>query len=73
MLVMGQSISANASKDKPTEKHLFAMDSSKVSALMGERSDSQGEFTNIWLDIIIVIEATFIVTESVNEERFDLS
>uniref|UniRef100_A0A3Q0S9G6 Pleckstrin homology, MyTH4 and FERM domain containing H2 n=1 Tax=Amphilophus citrinellus TaxID=61819 RepID=A0A3Q0S9G6_AMPCI len=30
MLVMGQSISANASKDKPTEKHLFAMDSSKI-------------------------------------------
>lgn len=35
MLVVGQSISTNASKDKPTEKHLFAMDASKVS----ERSD----------------------------------
>uniref|UniRef100_A0AAQ5XUX0 Pleckstrin homology domain containing, family H (with MyTH4 domain) member 2 n=1 Tax=Amphiprion ocellaris TaxID=80972 RepID=A0AAQ5XUX0_AMPOC len=31
MLVVGQSISTNASKDKPTEKHLFAMDASKVS------------------------------------------
>lgn len=31
MLVVGQSIGANASKDKPTEKHLFAMDASKVS------------------------------------------
>ncbi|XP_049927890.1 pleckstrin homology domain-containing family H member 2 [Epinephelus moara] len=30
MLVVGQSISGNASKDKPTEKHLFAMDSSKI-------------------------------------------
>lgn len=35
MLVVGQSISTNTSKDKPTEKHLFAMDASKVS----ERSD----------------------------------
>lgn len=31
MLVVGQSIGTNASKDKPTEKHLFAMDTSKVS------------------------------------------
>uniref|UniRef100_A0AAQ5WWL0 Pleckstrin homology domain containing, family H (with MyTH4 domain) member 2 n=1 Tax=Amphiprion ocellaris TaxID=80972 RepID=A0AAQ5WWL0_AMPOC len=30
MLVVGQSISTNASKDKPTEKHLFAMDASKI-------------------------------------------
>lgn len=30
MLVVGQSISSNTSKDKPTEKHLFAMDVSKV-------------------------------------------
>lgn len=31
MLVMGQNVGTNASKDKPTEKHLFAMDPSKVS------------------------------------------
>uniref|UniRef100_A0A8C4EIV1 Pleckstrin homology domain containing, family H (with MyTH4 domain) member 2 n=1 Tax=Dicentrarchus labrax TaxID=13489 RepID=A0A8C4EIV1_DICLA len=31
MLVVGQSIGSNTSKDKPTEKHLFAMDVSKVS------------------------------------------
>uniref|UniRef100_A0A4W6FX17 Pleckstrin homology, MyTH4 and FERM domain containing H2 n=1 Tax=Lates calcarifer TaxID=8187 RepID=A0A4W6FX17_LATCA len=31
MLVVGQSIGTNTSKDKPTEKHLFAMDASKVS------------------------------------------
>uniref|UniRef100_A0A7N9AUC2 Pleckstrin homology domain containing, family H (with MyTH4 domain) member 2 n=1 Tax=Mastacembelus armatus TaxID=205130 RepID=A0A7N9AUC2_9TELE len=30
MLVVGQSISASTSKDKPTEKHLFAMDTSKI-------------------------------------------
>ncbi|XP_031139983.1 pleckstrin homology domain-containing family H member 2 [Sander lucioperca] len=30
MLVVGQSIGANASKDKPTEKYLFAMDASKI-------------------------------------------
>lgn len=30
MLVVGHSIGTNASKDKPTEKHLFAMDSSKI-------------------------------------------
>ncbi|XP_053292949.1 pleckstrin homology domain-containing family H member 2 [Pleuronectes platessa] len=30
MLVMGQSIGTNSSKDKPTEKHLFAMDTSKI-------------------------------------------
>ncbi|XP_028279419.1 pleckstrin homology domain-containing family H member 2 [Parambassis ranga] len=30
MLVVGQSIGTNASKDKPTEKHLFAMDTSKI-------------------------------------------
>uniref|UniRef100_A0A3Q1G8E2 Pleckstrin homology domain containing, family H (with MyTH4 domain) member 2 n=1 Tax=Acanthochromis polyacanthus TaxID=80966 RepID=A0A3Q1G8E2_9TELE len=30
MLVVGQSISTSASKDKPTEKHLFAMDASKI-------------------------------------------
>ncbi|KAA8584072.1 hypothetical protein FQN60_015280, partial [Etheostoma spectabile] len=30
MLVVGQSVGANASKDKPTEKHLFAMDASKI-------------------------------------------
>ncbi|XP_037638701.1 pleckstrin homology domain-containing family H member 2 isoform X2 [Sebastes umbrosus] len=33
MLVVGQSIGANASKDKPTEKHLFAMDASKIREL----------------------------------------
>lgn len=31
MLVMGQNVGTNTSKDKPTEKHLFAMDPSKVS------------------------------------------
>lgn len=31
MLVVGQSISGSSGKDKPTEKHLFAMDASKVS------------------------------------------
>uniref|UniRef100_A0A3Q2V7H1 Pleckstrin homology domain containing, family H (with MyTH4 domain) member 2 n=1 Tax=Haplochromis burtoni TaxID=8153 RepID=A0A3Q2V7H1_HAPBU len=30
MLVMGQNVGTNASKDKPTEKHLFAMDPSKI-------------------------------------------
>ncbi|XP_070771772.1 pleckstrin homology domain-containing family H member 2 [Enoplosus armatus] len=30
MLVVGQSVSTNTSKDKPTEKHLFAMDASKI-------------------------------------------
>ncbi|XP_019112890.2 pleckstrin homology domain-containing family H member 2 isoform X2 [Larimichthys crocea] len=30
MLVVGQSIGTNTSKDKPTEKHLFAMDASKI-------------------------------------------
>uniref|UniRef100_A0A8C4ENZ1 Pleckstrin homology domain containing, family H (with MyTH4 domain) member 2 n=1 Tax=Dicentrarchus labrax TaxID=13489 RepID=A0A8C4ENZ1_DICLA len=30
MLVVGQSIGSNTSKDKPTEKHLFAMDVSKI-------------------------------------------
>ncbi|XP_047459247.1 pleckstrin homology domain-containing family H member 2 [Mugil cephalus] len=30
MLVVGQSVGTNASKDKPTEKHLFAMDASKI-------------------------------------------
>ncbi|XP_076017082.1 pleckstrin homology domain-containing family H member 2 [Genypterus blacodes] len=30
MLVVGQSIGTNATKDKPTEKHLFAMDPSKI-------------------------------------------
>ncbi|XP_034537477.1 pleckstrin homology domain-containing family H member 2 [Notolabrus celidotus] len=30
MLVVGQSVVTNASKDKPTEKHLFAMDASKI-------------------------------------------
>uniref|UniRef100_A0A3B4ZV35 Pleckstrin homology, MyTH4 and FERM domain containing H2 n=1 Tax=Stegastes partitus TaxID=144197 RepID=A0A3B4ZV35_9TELE len=30
MLVVGQNIGTNASKDKPTEKHLFAMDASKI-------------------------------------------
>ncbi|XP_074532607.1 pleckstrin homology domain-containing family H member 2 [Halichoeres trimaculatus] len=30
MLVVGQSLGTNASKDKPTEKHLFAMDASKI-------------------------------------------
>uniref|UniRef100_A0A8D3EA18 Pleckstrin homology, MyTH4 and FERM domain containing H2 n=1 Tax=Scophthalmus maximus TaxID=52904 RepID=A0A8D3EA18_SCOMX len=31
MLVLGQSVGTNTSKDRPTEKHLFAMDNSKVS------------------------------------------
>lgn len=31
MLVVRQNIGTNMSKDKPTEKHLFAMDTSKVS------------------------------------------
>uniref|UniRef100_I3J4I5 Pleckstrin homology, MyTH4 and FERM domain containing H2 n=1 Tax=Oreochromis niloticus TaxID=8128 RepID=I3J4I5_ORENI len=35
MLVMGQNVGTNASKDKPTEKHLFAMDPSKVSERAG--------------------------------------
>uniref|UniRef100_A0A3B4WF39 Pleckstrin homology, MyTH4 and FERM domain containing H2 n=1 Tax=Seriola lalandi dorsalis TaxID=1841481 RepID=A0A3B4WF39_SERLL len=30
MLVVGQSSGTNTSKDKPTEKHLFAMDTSKI-------------------------------------------
>uniref|UniRef100_A0A672ZY41 Pleckstrin homology domain containing, family H (with MyTH4 domain) member 2 n=1 Tax=Sphaeramia orbicularis TaxID=375764 RepID=A0A672ZY41_9TELE len=30
MLVVGQSIGTNATKDKPTEKHLFGMDASKI-------------------------------------------
>lgn len=30
MLIVGKSSSTNTSKDKPTEKHLFAMDASKV-------------------------------------------
>ncbi|KAM7385102.1 hypothetical protein PAMP_001199 [Pampus punctatissimus] len=30
MLVVGQSICTNAAKDKPSEKHLFAMDASKI-------------------------------------------
>ncbi|XP_040906482.1 pleckstrin homology domain-containing family H member 2 [Toxotes jaculatrix] len=30
MLVVGQSVGANTGKDKPTEKHLFAMDTSRV-------------------------------------------
>ena len=30
MLVVGQSIGSNATKDKPTEKHLFTMATSKV-------------------------------------------
>nr|XP_020479796.1 pleckstrin homology domain-containing family H member 2-like [Monopterus albus] len=30
MLVVGQSISTNSSKDKLTEKHLFTMDTSKI-------------------------------------------
>ncbi|XP_054456041.1 pleckstrin homology domain-containing family H member 2 [Anoplopoma fimbria] len=30
MLVVGQSIGGNAGKDKPTEKHLFATDASKI-------------------------------------------
>ncbi|XP_053188878.1 pleckstrin homology domain-containing family H member 2 [Scomber japonicus] len=30
MLVVGQSICSNAAKDKPSEKHLFAMDASKI-------------------------------------------
>uniref|UniRef100_A0A7N6ARU4 Pleckstrin homology domain containing, family H (with MyTH4 domain) member 2 n=1 Tax=Anabas testudineus TaxID=64144 RepID=A0A7N6ARU4_ANATE len=30
MLVVGQSAGSNTSKDKPTEKHLFAMDASKI-------------------------------------------
>ncbi|CAN9500031.1 unnamed protein product [Ophioblennius macclurei] len=30
MLVVGQSIGASAGKDKPTEKHLFAMNASKI-------------------------------------------
>ncbi|KAG7511976.1 pleckstrin-likey domain-containing family H member 2 [Solea senegalensis] len=30
MLVLGQSIGTNGSKDKPTDKHLFAMDNSKI-------------------------------------------
>uniref|UniRef100_UPI0037E74C52 pleckstrin homology domain-containing family H member 2 n=1 Tax=Semicossyphus pulcher TaxID=241346 RepID=UPI0037E74C52 len=30
MLVVGQSIGTNAGKDKPTDKHLFAMDASKI-------------------------------------------
>ncbi|XP_044070664.1 pleckstrin homology domain-containing family H member 2 isoform X2 [Siniperca chuatsi] len=33
MLVVGESISTNTSKDKPTEKHLFAMDASKIREL----------------------------------------
>ena len=33
MLVVGQSIGTNTGKDKPTEKHLFAMDASKVSEI----------------------------------------
>lgn len=32
MLVVGQSLGTNTGKDKPTGKHLFAMESSKVSA-----------------------------------------
>ena len=30
MLVVGQSSNTNTTKDKPTEKHLFALDASKV-------------------------------------------
>lgn len=30
MLVLGHSVGANSTRDKPTEKHLFSMDSSKV-------------------------------------------
>ncbi|XP_035462558.2 pleckstrin homology domain-containing family H member 2 [Scophthalmus maximus] len=30
MLVLGQSVGTNTSKDRPTEKHLFAMDNSKI-------------------------------------------
>lgn len=34
MLVVGQSISTNTGKDKPTEKHLFATDTSKVGEIV---------------------------------------
>uniref|UniRef100_A0AAX7T185 Pleckstrin homology domain containing, family H (with MyTH4 domain) member 2 n=1 Tax=Astatotilapia calliptera TaxID=8154 RepID=A0AAX7T185_ASTCA len=43
MLVMGQNVGTNASKDKPTEKHLFAMDPSKVSERARGRQSSETE------------------------------
>ena len=40
MLVVGQSIGSNATKDKPTEKHLFTMATSKVCELTDIQFDT---------------------------------
>uniref|UniRef100_A0A669EWP2 Pleckstrin homology, MyTH4 and FERM domain containing H2 n=1 Tax=Oreochromis niloticus TaxID=8128 RepID=A0A669EWP2_ORENI len=65
MLVMGQNVGTNASKDKPTEKHLFAMDPSKVSERAG-RGRARGRKSR-WQSrvCILKIDGTFVVVVKV--------
>lgn len=60
MLVMGQNVGTNASKDKPTEKHLFAMDPSKVSERAG-RGRARGPSRVC----ILKMDGTFVVVVKV--------
>lgn len=60
MLVMGQNVGTNASKDKPTEKHLFAMDPSKVSERARGRQSRRPSRV-----CILKMDGTFVVVVKV--------